>query len=149
MNDNKLPKFELLSIIIGEILVSAIVCGVFLITRKFGTDVLLGVILGSAVTIANFLVLVITTNRAIDKIMEERGESEMTEEEAAEFAAKHQSKLQAAAKISYIVRTLSLIGALVLAFIIDDVFNVLATLIPLLMLRPILTISQLIKAKIG
>ena len=85
MNDNKLPKFELLSIIIGEILVSAIVCGVFLITRKFGTDVLLGVILGSAVTIANFLVLVITTNRAIDKIMEERGESEMTEEEAEMF----------------------------------------------------------------
>ena len=149
MNDNKLPKFELLAIIIGEMLVSAIVCGVFLIARKFGIDVLLGVILGSVVTIANFLVLVITTNRAIDRIMEERGESEMSEEEAAEFAAKHQSKLQAAAKISYIVRTLSLIGALVLAFIIDDVFNVLATLIPVLMLRPILTVSQLIKAKRG
>ena len=148
MNDNRLPRFEFLAIIVGEILVSALVCGVYLIIGKFGTPVLFGALLGSAVTVANFLVLVITTNRAIDRIMEERGEKEMSDEEAAEFAAEHQSKLQAAAKLSYIIRTLSLIGALVLAFIINDVFSVIATLVPLIMLRPILTVSQIIKMKL-
>ena len=147
MENKKLPLYETAAIVIGEIIISFIVCGVFLIIKKFDCSVVLGSLLGSAVTIANFLVLVVTTGRAIDKAMAERGEGEMNEEEAAEIAAKHQVGLQAAIKLSYIVRTLSIAGALVLAFIFKPVFNVIATLVPLVMLRPILTVSQLIKKK--
>jgi len=149
MKNNKLPVYEIASIIIGELITSLIVCGIFLIIKKFDYSVALGTLLGSAVTVVNFIFLIITTNRAIDKALAERGEGEMNEEEANEFAAKHQAELQAAVKISYIVRTLSIVAALVISFLLEDVFNVIATLVPLIMLRPILTVSQLIKKKKG
>ena len=89
----------------------------------------------------------LSTNRAIDKVMAERGEGEMSDEEAAEFAAKNQVRIQAAVKTSYIIRTLSIVATLVLAFLLDGVFDVIATLVPLLMFRPIITVSQLIKQR--
>lgn len=148
MKENKFPIYETMAIAVGEIICSAIVCGVFLILKKFALSVLLGAVLGSVVTVLNFVFLVISTNRAIDNALAERGEGEMTDEEAAEFAAKHQGKIQAAARISYIARTASVALCLVLAFLLDGVFNVISTAIPLLLFRPILTVSQLIKKKI-
>ncbi len=147
--NSKLPLFETAAMIIGELITSLIVCGVYLIIRKFDYTVALGALLGSLVTLANFLVLVITTGRAIDRAMEERGEGEMNDEEAAAFTAKHKMRLQAAIKISYILRTATIAGALVLAFLLGSVFDVIATLVPLLMLRPILTVASLIKARRG
>ncbi len=149
MNEERVPRLELAVMIIGEIIVSAIICGVYLIIDKFSLSVPLGAALGSAVTVFNFLFLIISTNRTIDKIMLERGEGEMSDEEAAEFAAKHAGALRASAKISYIVRMITLVGTLVLALLIKNVFSVIPTLIPLLMLRPLLTAAQLIKAKRG
>ena len=145
MKKDKFPLYETASIIIGELICSLIVCGVFLIIKKFNLSVALGVLLGSAVTVVNFIFLIVSTNRAIDKALAERGEGDMNDEEAAEFASKHQGKIQAAAKLSYILRTASVAVTLILAFLLDGVFNVIATAIPLLMLRPILTVSQLIK----
>lgn len=147
MRKNNLPLFEIAALVIGELIVSAIVCAVYLIIGN-GTlhySVITGSLLGSIVTVANFLFLAISTNRAIDKVLAERGEGEMDEEEAAEFAAKHKNAINAAAKISYIVRNIALVVTLVLAFLLKDVFNVIATLIPLVMLRPILIVSQIIQ----
>ncbi|MBQ8689824.1 MAG: hypothetical protein IJ515_05630 [Clostridia bacterium] len=146
MQKNKLPLFEIAAMIIGELLVSLIIIGVYLIIGKGSVhySVITGAALGSVVTVLNFLFLAISTNRAVDKVMAERGDGEMDEEEAAEFAAKHQSSIQAAAKISYVIRTLTMVATLVLAFLLDNAFDLIATLIPLLMLRPILMISQLI-----
>ena len=148
MKNSKLPLYETLAMIIGELITSLLVCGVFLIIKKFDTPVLFGTILGSLVTVANFIFLMVFTNRAIDKAMAERGEGEMSDDEVAEFTAKHQTNIQAAVKISYVIRTLCIVATLVAAFLLDGVFNVIATLIPLLMFRPILTVSQLIKSKI-
>ena len=145
--DNKIPKFELLFLIMGELLVTAIIAAVYLIIDKFTPSVIFGALLGSAVTVMNFLVLIITTNRAIDKMLLLRGDKEMTEEEAEKFATENKASLMAAQKISYIVRMLSIAMTLVLALLLRDVFDVIATVIPLLMLRPMLTLSQLIKAK--
>jgi uncharacterized membrane protein len=147
MDKQKFPMFETVSIIIGELIVSAIISAVFLILKKFDISVLLGSLLGSLVTVINFFILVITANRAIDRALSERGEGEMTDEEAAEFAAKQSGSLQAAIKISYIVRTFLLLAALVVAFLLDGVFNVIATVIPLLMYRPLITIPHLFKKK--
>ena len=149
MQENKVPIFELLFLIIGEVAVSAIVSVIFLILKKFSFSVVLGAALGSAVTVINFLFLIITLNRAIDRVMSERGDEEMNDEEALEFATKHRAGLQAASKISYIFRMLSVTAALVLALFLQNVFNVIATVVPLLMLRPMLTVSQLIKSKIS
>ena len=148
MKKTKLPLYETLAMIIGEIITSLIVCAVFLIIKKFDLSVLSGVLLGSLVTVANFIFLMVFTNRAIDKAMAERGEGEMSDDEVAEFTAKHQANIQAAVKLSYVIRTLCIAASLVVAFLLDGVFNVIATIVPLLMFRPILTVSQLIKTKI-
>jgi len=148
MKKTKLPLYETLAMIIGEVITSLIVCAVFLIIKKFDLSVLSGVILGSLVTVANFIFLIVFTNRAIDKAMAERGDGEMSDEEVAEFTAKHQANIQAAVKLSYVIRTLCIAASLVVAFLLDGVFNVIATVVPLLMFRPILTVSQLIKNKI-
>lgn len=149
MNEERMPRFELLVTILGELIISLIITAVYLIIGKFSISVPLGALLGSTVTVFNFLFLIISTNRTIDKIMAERGEGEMDDEAAAEFAAKHSASLRTSAKISYIVRMITLVGTLVLALLIRNVFSVIPTLIPLLMLRPLLTAAQLIKAKRG
>ena len=153
MKQSKLPIWELAAILIGEAITSLAVCGVFLIVNIFKDDiemykVILGTVLGSAVTFLNFLALSIATNRLIDKYLLERGTAQMDEEGAAIFAAKYSGKFQLMAKLSYIVRTLVMIATLIVAIFIP-VFNVLATLIPLLMFRPIINVAELIKGKRG
>ena len=149
MKENRIPVFELLFLIIGEVAVSAVIALVYFIIDKFTLSVIFGALLGGAVTVINFLFLIITTNRAIDKTLLLRGDGEMSDEEAAEFAKKHRSGLAAAQKISYIVRMISVAATLVLALLLRDVFDVIATVVPLLMLRPMLTVSQLVKTKLG
>ena len=149
MNEQRVPKFELLVMIIGELIAALLICGVYLIIGKFDITVPLGAVLGGTATVFNFLFLIISTNRTIDKIMAERGDGEMDEEQAAEFATKHAGALRASAKISYIVRMVTLIACLVLALLIKNLFGLIPTLIPLFMMRPLLTASQLIKSRMG
>ena len=87
MKKSKLPLYETLAMIVGEAIISLIVCAVFLLLKKFDLSVALGAILGSAVTVANFIFLMVFSKRAIDKALAERGEGELSEEEAIEFAA--------------------------------------------------------------
>ena len=146
MTKQKLPLRELLAILIGEILTSAVICGVYLIIKKFTYKVFLGVLLGSTVTLLNFLVLSIMTNRVINRFLEARGNDELSDEEAEAIAMKFQGQVQNQIKISFIVRTAVLAATLVVAFLVD-IFEVLPTVIPLLMLRPIITVSEFIKRK--
>ena len=95
-------------------------------------------LLGSVVTVLNYLFLSISVNNAIDKFLTMRGSLEMDDEEAEKFVAKHALGIQNTIKISFIIRTVSMLAALILAFL-TDVFNPLATLIPLLAFRPIIT----------
>ena len=143
-NNKKLPYIETLYIFIGELIVSALVCIGFLIFKRFDYKVLTGALLGSAVTTLNFLFLAVSTTRAFDRALCERGTDEMSEEEADKFAAEHKAALSNAIKISFILRTVTMLLALVLAFL-SDFFNVISTLIPLLMLRPIITVEALIR----
>lgn len=147
MNKTKLPYYEIFSLIIGEAVVGAAICAVFLIIKKFELNVLLGASLGAALTVLNFVALAIASTRAINRALEARGEGEMDDEAAAAFAKEHQAKLQLVMTVSYIVRILSLLGALIVAFILSEVFNPIATAIPLLLFRPILMISQMILKK--
>ncbi len=148
MNNKKLPFFEALLILLGELVVSVIVCGIYLIINKFSYKVVTGAILGSVVTTLNFLFLAISTNNAFDRAVEARGNKEMTEEEIEEFTAAHQKELNFAIKRSFIIRNISMVITLVVAFVLDW-FDVIATLVPLLMLRPIITVESLIRQKMN
>ena len=72
---------------------------------------------------------------------------EMTEEEAAQFTAEHQAKIQNTLKISYLVRTFTMLATLVIAFLIKH-FAVVATVIPLLLYKPINMVAALVKRKV-
>ena len=147
MKNKALPYFEAALILLGEIIVSLLICGVSLIFNWFSYKIVTGVLLGSAVTTLNFLFLALSTSRAFDKAVEARGTREMEEEEIEKFTEEQQRNMNNAVKISFIVRTLTMLATLIVAFVLDY-FNVLATLIPLLALRPIIFIEALIREKL-
>ena len=147
MKNKSSTALQILALATGEIIVSALVCVIYLILGKFDYTVVTGTLLGSIVTAANFAVLTFSINRAIDKYLELRGSREMSEEEAEAFAKEHTMAVQNAATKSLILRTASMLAALVAAFLLTDLFSVLATAIPLLMFRPLLYVLELIKSK--
>ena len=147
MKKNNIPVWEIMVLVLGELVVSLLVAGVYLILKKFSYAVVTGCLLGSAVAIFNFIFLSVSVNRAIDKAMEERGTGEMTDEEAAAFEQKNAAAVQRAAQGSYIIRQILMLGVLVGAFLLGDWFDVIATLIPLLAFRPLLSVCGLMKKK--
>ncbi len=147
MKNKSLPFYEAALVLLGEIIVSLVICGVCLIFDWFSYKIVTGVALGTAVTTLNFLFLALSTSRAFDKAVEARGTREMDEDEIEKFTEEHQQNMNNAVKLSFIIRTLTMLATLIVAFILD-VFNVLATLIPLLMLRPIIMIEALIREKL-
>ena len=147
MQKKNMPVAEILFLIFGEIAVSLIVAGVYLLLDRFSIAVISGGLLGSAVTVFNFVFLSVSVNRAIDKALAGRKEGEMSEEEAAAFAAEHQAAVQRAAQGSYLLRQMLMLGVLVCAFLLDGWFDVIATLVPLLMFRPLLSVCGLLKSK--
>ena len=147
MKKSNLPVWEIMVLVLGELVVSLLVAGVYLILKKFSYAVVTGCFLGSAVAIFNFIFLSVSVNRAIDKAMAERGEGEMTDEEAAEFAKISGAAVQRAAQGSYFVRQILMLAVLAGAFLLGDLVDVIATLVPLLMFRPLLFVCGLIKKK--
>ena len=139
---------DIITLALGELIVSACVVAVFATLGFFSYKVLTGVLLGSLVAVLNFIFLTVSINRAIDKFMALRGDREMDEEEADAFASKHGGEITNASKLSYIVRTFTMLGALVLAFISEQ-FDVIATVIPLLAFQPILILAETIRRKRG
>ena len=148
MKNKNSATATLTALVFGELIVSASTVGVSVLIEKYSYKVVTGVIFGFLVAVFNFIFLTISVNRAVNKFVELRGNAEMSEEEAEKFAAEHIGGIQTAQKLSYLVRTATMIGALVLAFI-TGYFNVLATVIPLLAFQPILLVSQLILQKKG
>lgn len=146
---NKLSVYiDTLWLLIGELIVSLAVAGVYLIIRKFDYTVATGALLGSFVTVLNFFILSVGVNRAVDRYIKERGNEEMDDEQAEEFAKKHNMDVQNAMLKSYIFRILLMIGSLVLA-LFSGWFDVIATVIPLLAYRPVMYGVEFIKTKLG
>lgn len=150
--ENKNSTFKsIIALAIGEIIVSAlVVLGYFSVSLfssyVFSYTVITGALLGSVVTVANFVFLTLSVNRAVDRYLELRGSREMDEDEAEKFASEHAMAVQNAATRSFIVRTVTMLVALVVAFMLEW-FEPLATVIPLIMFRPILYVLELIKKK--
>ncbi len=131
---------------LGEVIVAALVSVGFLIFGSFSYKVVTGALIGGAVTVINFLILSVGVNRAISNYVKERGDKELDEEEAEKYAKEHGATVQNAMLKSYMLRMGLMIGVLLLAMI-SGWFSPLATVIPLLMYRPILYAVELIKIK--
>ena len=138
---------EALSVFAGEIIVSLIVVAVYALIGSLDYTVVTGVALGSVVTVINLFILSVSVNRAVDKYLALRGNREMTEEEAAAFASEHMKTVQLAASGTYLLRTVLMLAALVSAFLFSDHFNVLATVIPLIMCRPIMYVAEILRIR--
>ena len=146
MNENKMPRSQIFFMVAGEALVAVITALVFLGLGKFSYKVVTGLALGAVVALAGFIFLCISVNRAVDNIMAQRGNAEMDDEQAAEFAAKHQGELNKSVQLAHIGRMLAMGVVLVAAFLLDW-FDVIATLVPIVAFQPILMLSGLILDK--
>lgn len=154
MKKSKFPTSEVLTLLVGELAVAIITLAGYLIYDLFpDTDVtylhvLLGLALGVLVTTLNYMFMIISVDRAVKNFLELRGSREMTDEEAEKFTAEHQMGVQNAIKTSFIIRTVTMLAALVVAFLVD-IFAPIATVIPLLAFRPIVTLAGRLSAKSG
>lgn len=151
MKKNKARYTELLVIVVGELIVSLLVIlGYYIAHIAFGVGfdyrIFTGAALGSAVMILNFLFLSLSVNRLVDEYIEVRGSREMDEEEAEEFTKQHSMRIQSRITLSFIIRTVTMLATLLVAFLLDW-FEPIATVIPLFMYRPILTVGNLIANK--
>jgi len=151
---NRSNLIEILRILVGELIVSAVTVGVYMTVEAIANNdaftfrVITGLLLGTLVILANYLFLTVSVNRAINKVMAERPEGEMTEEEAVEFANKHQGTIKNAAALSYIVRTLSMLATFILVFVfLREWFAVVATVVPLLAFRPIIMVGEFFRKR--
>ncbi len=151
MNENKLPRKEILALALGEVIVAALVCVGFVVAdaldfATFDYRVITGSLLGVAVIVLNYVFLTLSVNRAVNDYLALRGDKEMDDDEAAKFAAENSMPIQNAIKTSFIIRTVSMLAALLVAFL-TEWFNPLATAIPLLAFRPLLSLCESMRKK--
>ena len=154
MNREKEGALDITLLFVGEIIVSLFVVGIHLLFDlifesefwDFSYRIITGAILGSIVTVANYAVLTMTVNKAIKNFLTLRGTRQMEEEEIIKFTAENSMQIQNAIKMSFIIRTVSILATLVVAFLLDW-FAPLATVIPLIAFRPLITLIEFIKKK--
>lgn len=113
---------------------------------EFDLRVGAGAVLGAVISCLNYIFLTISVDRAINDYVTLRGDREMNEEEAQEFAKKNSAQIQNAIKTSFILRTFSMMAALIFAFI-TKWFNPIAMVIPLFAFRPLLTVVDAVMKK--
>lgn len=134
---------QVLLLLVGEIIVSLLIAGVYLAIGKLDYTVPLGAAVGTLVTVANFAVLALSVDRLTKEILELRGTDEMSEEEQEKFIADNRASVNVRVKSSYLIRSVATVVLLVVA-LLTKVFDPIATLIPLLLYRPILILVNLI-----
>lgn len=129
MNCKNTAFRETRTVIIGQILCTAVMIAVFAVFGKYQMSVLLGGIAGAAIATANFFLMSFFVNRAAD----------MAE---AQDIAGGQKLIQ----LSYMGRMLGLFLVLIL-LAKSGYFHALSLVLPLAFTRPILTIAEIFKMK--
>ena len=128
-DSRKLVLKETAIIAIGEVLCVALMCGVYALIGKWSLSVLLGGLIGWLVATGNFFFLAVVATLASDKA--EAGDVESGQ------------KLM---KSSYPIRLLAMAVVLILCAK-SGFFDVIALVVPLLFVRPILTIAEFFRKK--
>lgn len=129
MDSRKIAFQETAVIAIGEAVGVAVMIGVFALLGKFDRSVLLGGIAGGVLAVANFFSIAVVTTLAADRA--------------------EKQDVQAGVKLvqgSYPIRMLALAAALFLCAK-SGYFNVVALALPLLFVRPTITIAEFFRKK--
>lgn len=131
MNSRNFLLRETLPVAIGLGICVAAMMAIFALAGKFDTTVLLGSVAGGVISLANFFFMSLFANIAADKAMNQD-------------VAGGQKLIQ----LSYLGRMAGMLVALVVCAK-SGYFHVLALALPLLFIRPILTIKELFIKKGG
>ena len=131
MNNRKYILSQVLTVLIGEVLLSGLMVGVFAVLGYFDQRVLWGAAVGALIATLNHLVLVLG-------IMAASAKAEKQDVKGG----------QALVQLSYMGRLIGLFLILVLCAK-SGLFHPLALVIPLVFTRPILTVAQLFDKKGG
>ena len=129
MDSRKIVFKETAVVAIGEAICVALMLVIFAMLGKFDSTVLLGGVIGGVLTIANFFFMAVGTSLAADK-----AESQDV------------TGGQAVIKSSYLLRMVVLF-VLMFACVKSGLCNVLALVIPLVFVRPVLTIGEFFRKK--
>lgn len=131
----------LIKLALCELVVCVIVVLAYVGLNKFNWTVITGAALGFVVALLYFIFLIISTSRAVDNVMERRGNEELSEEEVQKFVDENKKALQTRMHFSFYLRIGIILAALIVAFL-TQWFAVFATIIPLLCVSPILMLLQ-------
>lgn len=148
MNNNRKttsPLLDLVPLITGEAVVVALVCIGFIIVHFLGIyelklSAIFGALLGAAVILVNHAVLIFSVDKQINKFIENRPSGEMSEEEIQAYAKKQTISVQNAMTASFVMRTISMLATLIIAFLIPNMFNPIAAAIPMFAFRPLISL---------
>ena len=124
MDSRKYVFKETLTVAVGEAICVAVMLGVFALLGKFDRSVVLGGILGGLLAVANFFFMAVGTALAADK-------------------AENQDVKggQAIISSSYTIRMI-VMAVLLFAAVKSGFCNVFASVIPLVFVRPVLTLGE-------
>lgn len=128
-DSRKLVLKETALVALGEGLCVAAMCGVYLLLQKFNISVLLGGLVGLLVATGNYFALAVAATLAAERA-------------AAQDVAGGQKLMRS----SYPLRLLAM-GAILFLCAKSGYFDVIALVVPLLLVRPILTISEFFRKK--
>ena len=131
MDNRKYILSQGLIVLIGELVLSALMVGVFAILGYFDLSVVLGAAVGSAIATINHLVLVLGVLAASSK-------AEQQDVKGGQMLV----------QMSYMGRLIGLFLILVLCAK-SGVFNLIALALPLVFTRPVLTIAEYLTKKGG
>lgn len=129
MDSRKIVYHETAAVIVCEVVCTAAMIGVFALLGRYDTSVLLGGIVGMLLATGNFFLMALGTNLAADKAQQQDVKGG-----------------QALIQLSYIGRMAGLFLILALCAR-SGLFNVIALVVPLVFVRPSLTIAELLKKK--
>lgn len=124
MNSKKIVFKETGIVAAGVFLCTAVMIGVFALLGKYDTSVLLGGAVGALLAVGNFFFMAVGITLAADK-------AEKQEVNAGKLLARN----------SYLIRLLVL-AVLLFACAKSGVFNLFALVLPLIFVRPSLTIAE-------
>ena len=129
MDSQKIVYQETGIVAIGVLICTAVMIGTFALLGKYDTSVLLGGIVGAILSIGNFFFMAVGTSLAADR------------------AEKQDVKGgQALIRNSYMLR-LAVLFVLLFACAKSGLFNLFALVLPLIFVRPSLTIAEFFRKK--
>ena len=129
MDPRKIVLHETLVIAVGTVLCAAVMVGIYALLGFLDRTVVLGALIGSVLSIANFFIMAVSTNLAADKAQEQ--------------------DVSAGKKLvqsSYMIRLLEIFGIL-FVFAKTGLCDPLAMVLPLAFVRPVITVYEFFRKK--